>query len=88
MQRTMRLDEQARREVLPGALLPLARGLLQQALVGRGLDVHVERGPLGLVDQADEPLEVHRLVEPRLRLGEDVAEDARLLRRACAAMST
>ncbi len=47
-----RLDEDARREVLAGALLALAGGLLQQPLVGGGLDVDVERGPLGLVDQA------------------------------------
>ena len=51
-----RLDEQARREVLAGALLALAGRLLQQPLEGGGLDVDVERGPLGLVDQADEPL--------------------------------
>ena len=73
------LDQDARREVLPGALLALAGGLLQQPLVGRGLDVDVERGPLGLVDQADELLEVDRVVEAGLRLGVDVAEDARAL---------
>ena len=54
MQRTMRLDEEARREVLAGALLALAGGLLEQTFERGGLDVDVERGPLGLVDQADE----------------------------------
>jgi hypothetical protein len=70
-----RLDQHPRREVLPGPLLPLAGGLLQKTLVGGGLHVHVEGGPLGLVDQADEPLEVDRVLEARLRPGVDVAEE-------------
>ena len=68
------LDQHARREVLARALLAFARRLLQQALEGRALHVHVHGGPLFLVDQGDEPLEVDRVVEARHGLGEDVAE--------------
>ena len=73
------LDERPRREVLAGALLALAGGLLKQPLEGRGLDVDVERGPLGLVDEADELVQVDRVGEAALGAAEDVAEDARLL---------
>ena len=70
------LDQDARREVLPGALLALGGGLLQQSLEGCGLDVDVEGSPLGLVDELDELLQVDRLGEPALGPGEDVAQDA------------
>ncbi len=73
------LDEDARSEVLARALLAFAGGLLQQALEGRALTSTSMRGPLGLVDEADELLEVDRVVEAGLGAGEDVAEDARLL---------
>jgi len=74
-----RLDEHAGREILPGPLLPLAGGLFQQSFVGFGLDVDAQRRPFGLVDQVDQPLQVHRVVEPRLRLGVDVGQHARRL---------
>ena len=56
MQRTIDLDQDARREVLTSALLAFARGLFQQALEGRCLDVDVERRPFRLVDQTNELL--------------------------------
>lgn len=59
---------------MPRPLLALAGGLLQEPLVGGGLHVHVQGGPVRLVDQADQPLEVDRVVEPRLRPGVDIAE--------------
>ena len=71
-----RLDEDPRGEVLPGALLAFAGRLFQQALVGFGLDVDAQRGPFGLVDEVDELLEVDGIIEPRLGLGVDVAQNA------------
>ena len=62
----------------PAPFLPFAGGFLEQALEGSGLDVDVERDPLGLVDQADQLLEVDRVGEARLRAAEDVAEHSRL----------
>ena len=79
MQRTIAWISRRGREVLPGALLAFAGRLLQQALEGGGLDVDVERGPLGLVDEADELVEVDRVAEAALGAGVDVAEDAGLL---------
>ena len=39
--------------------------LLQQPLVRLPLEVHVERGPLDLVERADQFLQVHRRAEER-----------------------
>ena len=75
----MVLNQDARREVLPGAFLALARGLFKQPLEGGSLDVDVERRPLDLVDQPEELLQIDRVVEPRLSAREDVAEQAALL---------
>src|SRR5574337_930663 len=71
-------DGLARGEVLARALL-LGGELLQKALVGFGLQVHVELGPLSLIDEQDEFLEVDRLAELGERPGEDVAQQALLL---------
>src|SRR6266545_2254110 len=73
------LDEEARREVLPGPLLPLVGRLLQQALEHRRLDVHVQRRPDRLADHLDEPLQVVRAVESRAGFLEDVTQETRLL---------
>ena len=73
------LDQDARREVLPRPLLALAGGFFQQSLEGRGLDVDVEGRPLGLVNQAEQLLEIDRIVEARLSPGKDVAEHTSLL---------
>ncbi len=75
------LDEEPGREVLASALLALGCRLLQQALEGRSLDVDVERGPLGLVDETDELVQVDRVGEAALSAAKDVAEDAGLLPR-------
>ena len=56
-----------------------SRSLFKQALENPGLDVDVKLGPLRLVDEVDEPLQVDRVVEAGLGLGVDVAEDARRL---------
>ena len=63
----------------PAPFLPSLAAFSKQALERLGLHVLVERGPLGLVDQGDELLQVDRVVKPGHRLGEDVAEDAGLL---------
>ena len=70
------LDQHARREVLAGAFLALAGGLLEQALEGRAFHVDVHRRPLFLVDHGDDALEIDRIVEARRGLREDVAEQA------------
>ena len=63
---------------MAGTLLPFARRLFEQAFVGVGLHVHTKRRPLGFIDEVNEALQVRRVGKPRLRTGEDVAEDARL----------
>ena len=53
----------------------------EQLLVGVALEVGAGGGPVLLVDQVDdEPLELGRVLDPVLRLAEDRAERARLLR--------
>ena len=76
------LDDEAWREILARAFLPFARRLLQQTLECRRLHVDVERGPLRLVDEADEPLEVHGVGESGLGINEDGSEQAPLLRQS------
>ena len=82
MQRTIGLDQQARREVLAGPFLPSLAAFSSRPSKASAFTSTPSVGPLGLVDQADEPLQVDRVVEPRLRPGVDVAEDAGLLARA------
>ena len=67
------LDQNARREVLSRAFLSLAGGLFEKSFEGGRFNVDIQRGPLGLVDQADELFEVNRIVKARLGLREDVA---------------
>ena len=74
-----RLDEDARREVLAGALLALAGCLLQQSLEGCGLDVDVEAVHSVSSIRPMSLLQVDRVGEAVLRASEDVAEDAGLL---------
>ena len=74
---TYGLDEDPGREVLARALFPLCGGLLQEPLVCGGLHVDVERGPLGLVDERDELLQIDRVVEAVLSARIDVAEESR-----------
>jgi len=60
-----RLNENARREVLARPFLPslaASPGVLVAAL-----DVDAQTGPLGLVDQRDQLLEVDWILESRLR---------------------
>jgi hypothetical protein len=66
-------DEDARREVLAGALLPLGGRLLQKPLENGALHVDVEARPLGLVDKTEELLQVNGVGEAALRAAEDVA---------------
>jgi hypothetical protein len=73
-----RLDEHARREVLARAFLAFAGGLFEQALERGGLHVHAQLGPLGFVDEADQALEVHGIVEAGLCARVDVAQHAGL----------
>ena len=73
------LDERARREVLPGPALGVLGVLLEQALVDLALDVHVEPVPHLGVDEADEAVQLGRVLDLVLRLAEDGAEQAVLL---------
>ena len=73
------LDQQAGGEILTRAFLTLIGGLLQESLEGGGLDIHIQRGPFRLVDQANQFFQVNWIAEPRLRPGEDVSQEARLL---------
>ena len=61
MQRTMDWMRMRGVKYWPAPFLP-SLAAFQQALIGFGLDVHVQAGPVGLVDQADEPLEVDGLL--------------------------
>lgn len=74
-----RLDQDTRREVLPGTLLPLACRLLQKPLERLPFHINVELRPLRLIDQADKPLQVHRVGEPGECTGKNIAEQPGLL---------
>ncbi len=82
-----RLDERARREVLPRAALDVLGVPLQQALVGVALHVGRHREPVLLADQLDDELaELGRVLDLVLGLAEDEAEHPALLaelRAAC-----
>jgi hypothetical protein len=69
-----RANQEPRREVLSSALLAFAGRLLQESLERLSLDIDIEHGPFGLVDQPDHPLEIHRVGEAGLRPSEDVAK--------------
>ncbi len=71
-------DQLTRREILTGAFLALACRFFQKTFKGRALDVHVHGRPFFIVDEGDQPFEVHGVVEAGHGLGEDVAEQARL----------
>jgi hypothetical protein len=72
------LDQHARREILTGSLLPLARRLFEKPLERKALDVHVERRPFGLVDHAEQFFQVHGIVKTGLGTRENVAQNALL----------
>src|SRR5665811_2177118 len=61
--------------VLTCAFLAFAGRLLKETLEGFSFDVYAELGPLRLVDQANELLEIDRVGEARLGAGKDVAEN-------------
>ncbi|HMO94890.1 MAG TPA: hypothetical protein PKD27_02145 [Tepidiformaceae bacterium] len=69
------LDEGAWCEVLARAALHLARVPLQQTLVDRALHVHVHAHPGLAVDEADETLELGRIVDLALGLEEQGADE-------------
>src|SRR5207248_2723531 len=68
-----RVEQRARREILPGAPLHLLRVPLQQSLVARSFDVDAEPEPSLAIDQADEA--------PELRLGSRSALSEKSCRR-------
>ena len=70
-------DQFARGKVLAGALFALACRFFQETLEGGALDVHVHGRPFFIVDERDQPLEVHGVVEARHGLSENVAEQSR-----------
>ena len=73
-----RFDEHAGREVLPGPFLAFAGAFSSNPSKAAALTSTSSAGPLGLVDEADELLEVDRIGEARLEPGVDVAENAGL----------
>ena len=74
-----RLDQDTRREVLPGTLLPFARRLLQKSLERLAFHINVEFGPLRLIDETDQVLQVHRIGKPGECAGKNIAEKSVLL---------
>ena len=74
------VDQRARREVLSGAGLHLLGIALKQALVDRAFDVDALFEPAFAVDQADDPLELGRVLDFVLRFEEDGADHAGLAR--------
>ena len=83
-----RADQRARREVLSRAGFGVLGVLLQQAFVDVALDVGAHRHPLHLVDHVDQAVELGRVLNLVLRLGENLAEHAlaRCPARAAASM--
>ena len=71
-----RLDERAGREVLARAGFDVLGVLFQQPFVDVGLDVHIEAVPVFAVDEADEALELGRVLNAVLRLAEDGGDEA------------
>ena len=69
-----RADQGARREVLAGARLRVLSVLLQQPLVDVALDVSTQGDPGCIVHHVDEAVELRRILNLVLRLGEDLPE--------------
>ena len=69
-------DQGARGEVLARARLGVLGVLLQQPFVDVALDVRAEGDPVGVVHHVDEAVELRRVLNLVLRLGEDLAEHA------------
>jgi len=71
-----RVDQRARREVLPGTRLDLLRIAFEQALIDRAFDIDAEPEPGLAVDETDEPPELRRVLDLVLRFQENRADDA------------
>ena len=71
-----RVDQCARREILPGAGFDLLRVAFQQALIDRAFDIDAEPEPGLAVDQADQPPQFGRVLDLVLRLQKDRADNA------------
>lgn len=69
----------ARREVLAGARLGVFGVALKQALVDVAFDVGAQRHPLRFIDHVDQAIELGRILNLVLRLGEDRTEHTRLV---------
>ena len=67
-------DQSARREVLARARLGIFGVALQQVLVDVALDVRAEGDPVGIVHHVDEAVELRRVLNLVLRLGEDLSQ--------------
>lgn len=75
------VDQDARGEILAGPALHLARVALQQAFIDGPLGVDVDPHPGLAVDQADQPLQLGRVVDLALGLQEQGADDVGALRK-------
>ena len=71
-----RVDQRARREILPRTRLDLLRIAFEQALVDRAFDVDAEPEPGLAVDQPDETPELGRVLDLVLRFQKDRADNA------------
>ena len=69
-----RVDQCARREILPGTRLDLLRVALEQALIDRAFDVDAEPEPGLAVDQPDETPQPRRVLDLVLRLEKNRAD--------------
>ena len=69
-------DQGTRREVLARPGFGVLGVLLQQPLVDVALDVGTERDPIGVVHHVNEAVELRRILNLVLRLGEDLPQHA------------
>jgi hypothetical protein len=71
-----RVDQRARREILPGARLHLLRIAFEQPLINRAFDIDAEAEPGFAVDQSDKPPQLRRVLDLVLRFEKGRADDA------------
>lgn len=68
-----------RREILPRTGFGIFRIALQQALVDIALHIRAHRHPLGFVDHIDQAVQLGRILDLVLRLGENLPQHPRQL---------
>jgi hypothetical protein len=71
-----RVDQRARREILPRTRLDLLRVALEQAFIDRAFDVDAEPKPSLAVDQPDETPQLGRVLDLALRFQKGRSDNA------------